>query len=557
MLTDLRKEVTITDPQISPNGNSIAILVGRSDFEHDTVPVHIVMVNVESDTTRTLPIPATEIVSVRWSPHGDRIAFLAAQADDSRQLYVASPDGTNLRKLTSNPQGVDYFSWRPDGHALGYAAQDSPPKKYGPDRFNKSFIVGDNDYLATARPLPAHLWVVSASTGKSTPLTTGTSIVPSGGFIEPAHYPDHFFCWVRGGRSIVYTKAPDAYAPHWTRSVMEVRDLSTGAERRLTRHAGLEAGCDVSPDGRRVAYWYPHAGAPLGASVIFVANPSARGDGAAVSDALDRSPWVVRWIPAGTSLLIVGHDGTRERMWLTALDGSVRRLEIGDLNASGASVSRSGAIAFTASGPQRPTELYVMPSSSAAPRRLTNLNTFFSTLHLGAVGRIEWRNDGFDENGVLTYPPDFVAGKKYPLVLQIHGWPQYASHEAFDTDYPGLTQLLAAHGYVVFEPNYRGSDNMGSAFESAITGDTVEGPSRDIMAGIEAVKALGIVDESRIGVSGWSYGGQLTAWLIGHHAWRAAMAGAAPTDQAVDYAISSYNVLGTLFLDGPAWQSKT
>jgi len=157
---------------------------------------------------------------------------------------------------------------------------------------------------------------------------------------------------------------------------------------------------------------------------------------------------------------------------------------------------------------------------------------------------------------VLTYPPGCVAGKKYPLVLQIHGWPQYASQEAFDTDYPGLTQLFAAHGYLVFEPNYRGSDNMGSAFENAVAGDTVVGPSSDIMAGIAAVEKLGIVDDSRIAVSGWSYGGLLSAWLIGHHAWRAAMIGAAPTDLPVDYAIGAYNVLDGSFYGGALWASE-
>jgi dipeptidyl aminopeptidase/acylaminoacyl peptidase len=172
------------------------------------------------------------------------------------------------------------------------------------------------------------------------------------------------------------------------------------------------------------------------------------------------------------------------------------------------------------------------------------------------VTHVEWKNDGFDENGVLTYPPDFVAGKKYPLVLQIHGWPQYASQEAWDTDYPGLTQLLAARGFVVFEPNYRGSDNMGTAFESALAGDTVEGPCSDIMAGIAAVEKRGFVDETRIGVSGWSYGGLLTAWLIGHHTWKAAVVGAAPTDIPVDYAIGNYNVLNRYFYGGPLWASK-
>jgi dipeptidyl aminopeptidase/acylaminoacyl peptidase len=337
-----------------------------------------------------------------------------------------------------------------------------------------------------------------------------------------------------------------------------VRDLATGVERPLTGHSGLEAGCDMAADGTKIAYWYPRKGRALNSSSIFVTGSADRGhNGVDVTHALDRSPWQMQWMGDSMALLILAHDGTREGMWRVGADGSTRRLDIGDLSVSGASASRNGTIAFIASGPQLPTELYVMSSAAAAPRRLTSFNRYFASLQLGAVGHVGWRYDGFSEDGVLTYPPSFIAGKKYPLALQIHGWPQYASQEAFDTNYPGLTQLFAAHGYLVFEPNYRGSDNMGNAFESAIIGDSADGPGRDIMAGIAVVEKLGIVDPSKIAVSGWSYGGLMTVWLMGHHDWKAAVAGSAPTDLPVDYAIGDYNVLDRYFYGRSLWDSKS
>lgn len=567
-LADLRNEVTLADPQISPDGSRVALLVGHNDFDHDTLPVHIVMVDVASGSMHELFVPQTDIAFVRWSPRGDQLAYLAGANGEGKQLYLIAPSRSDSRprKLTSAPRGVEYFAWRPDGQAIGYAAQDAPSPVTGNAKFNTSFEVGDDDYLSTEHPMPAHLWLVRTDGRAPTALTSGSSIVPSGtlqltqpylnALIVPQHFPDQFFCWIGNGGSIAYTKVPDAYAAHWDKSVMELRDVVTGRQRALTRHSGLEAGCDASPDGRRIAYWYPHTGQPLAASSIFVTSPQGGTNGVEVTRNLDRSPWVARWMGDGTGVLILGHDQTRERMWLASLDGAVRELDLGDLNASAASVSRTGEIAFIASGAKLPTELYLMRSAFAKPRRLTHFNEYFEALRLGSVARIRWRNDGFDENGVLTYPPDFVAGKKYPLVLQIHGWPQYASQEAFDTDYPGLTQLFAAHGFVVFEPNYRGSDNMGSGFETSIVGDTVDGPSRDIMAGIAAVEARGFVDKARIGVSGWSYGGQLTAWLIGHHSWKAAVAGAPATDIRVDYAISDYNILNRYFYGAPLWASR-
>lgn len=567
-LHDLRQEVTLSDPQISPDGAKVALLVGRNDFGHDITAVQLVMVDVVTGVQRVVPLAKDDVASVRWSPAGDTIAFLAAAGDNPKQLYLSSPTGRHVRKLTSAPRGVEYFAWRPDGRAIAYVTQDSPPARYGAAKFNTSFEAGDNDYLTTTAPLPSHLWLINTSDGHAQRLTAGRWSLPAGSyelsqpylssFILPQHMPNQFFCWGADGRSIIYTRLPDAYITHADRAVMVVRNLVTGAHTALTKRSGLEAGCDASPDGQRLAYWYPRDGKGMNASSIFVVPAEARpSNGVDVTHDLDRSPWQVRWMPDSASLLIVAHDGTREGMWVVGTDATFHRLDLGDLSASGASVSRTGAIAFIGSGPKLPTELYVLPSAHGTPRRLTNFNGAFSSFRLGAVRRVDWTNDGFNENGVLTYPPGFVAGMKYPLVLQIHGWPQYASQEAFDTDYPGLTQLFAAHGYLAFEPNYRGSDNMGNAFESAIIGDSAAGPGRDIMAGIAAVEKLGIVDASKIAVSGWSYGGLLTVWLIGHRNFKAAVAGAAPTNLPVDYAISDYNVLDRYFYGRSLWDARS
>ncbi len=555
-LADLRREVTLSDPEISPDGSTIALLVERSDFATDTTPVQLVMVNVRNATAGAVKLPFSDIEQEQWSPRGNRIAFIAATGQEPRQLYVAAADGSGMRKLTSGKRSVREFLWRPDGAAIAFLTADSSPERKGTAKFNTSFVVGDNDYLTTQPPVPQHLWLAFLNGAPAKRLTSGSWSIPSE-LILPQHFPNQFFCWYADGRSIAYTKAPDAYISHADKSVMTVRDLATGHEQALTARAGLEAGCDTSPDGREIAYWYPREGKGMNASSIYVTPSDRRNqNGVDATVNLDRSPWQVRWMPGSKSLLMLAHDRTREGVWVVGVSGSVRRLDIGDLNASAASVSNSGAIAFVASGPRRASELYVKSSASASPRQLTSYNAFFNALQLGAVSHIDWNNDGFAEDGVLTYPPGFVAGKKYPLVLQIHGWPQYASQEAFDTDYPGLTQLFAAHGYVVFEPNYRGSDNMGNAFESAIVGDSAPGPGTDIMAGIAAVEKLGVVDESKIAVTGWSYGGLMTVWLIGHHQFAAAVAGAAPTDLPVDYAIGNYNVLDRHFYGRSLWDSR-
>jgi dipeptidyl aminopeptidase/acylaminoacyl peptidase len=142
---------------------------------------------------------------------------------------------------------------------------------------------------------------------------------------------------------------------------------------------------------------------------------------------------------------------------------------------------------------------------------------------------ITYTFEKFEQNGVLMFPPDFDPSKKYPLVLIIHGGPRAASMLTFSA----ASQLMAAKGWLVFQPNYRGSDNLGRAFQAAIQGDAGAGPGRDVMAGIDAIKQRGIVDESKMAVSGWSYGGYMTTWMLGNYpnVWKAGVAGAAVTDR--------------------------
>jgi dipeptidyl aminopeptidase/acylaminoacyl peptidase len=157
----------------------------------------------------------------------------------------------------------------------------------------------------------------------------------------------------------------------------------------------------------------------------------------------------------------------------------------------------------------------------------------------GKTETIRWENDNLKHCGIVTYPVNYEKGKKYPLVLIVHGGPNSASVEMFAR----LPQVLANEGYFVFEPNYRGSDNLGAEYKTAIVEDAGAGPGRDVMAGLEKLKATGMIDNDRIGVSGWSYGGFMTVWLAGHYGgWKAAVAGAAVTDWVDQYSFSDNNI---------------
>src|SRR4029077_7275537 len=198
----------------------------------------------------------------------------------------------------------------------------------------------------------------------------------------------------------------------------------------------------------------------------------------------------VIWMPGGNSLLVGGHDGTTTSLWLQPLNGAAKKLALGDISPSwgfwvDAFIGPKGEIAFTGATPTQPSELYYMASANDTPRRLTNFNQSIAALKLGEAEKLEWEGpDSFHEDGVVIYPPDFDKEKKYPLVLVIHGGPTAASITGF-TFFP---QLLAPRGYIVFSPNYRGSDNLGNAYQRAIFNDAGDGPGRDVIAGIDALK---------------------------------------------------------------------
>jgi dipeptidyl aminopeptidase/acylaminoacyl peptidase len=165
--------------------------------------------------------------------------------------------------------------------------------------------------------------------------------------------------------------------------------------------------------------------------------------------------------------------------------------------------------------------------------KLTDYNAAIAALDLATPERITYPTSlGLTGDAVLLKPPGFESGKRYPLVVLIHGGPTASSSFA----YSSLAQLLAARGWLVLQPNYRGSDNLGLAYQRGVLYDADEGPGKDIMAALAAVRAQGIVDDRKIAVSGWSYGGIMTAWMISkYHVWRAAVSGASVDDWATDY----------------------
>jgi dipeptidyl aminopeptidase/acylaminoacyl peptidase len=340
---------------------------------------------------------------------------------------------------------------------------------------------------------------------------------------------------------------------------VEILDIGSGQISQLTKRTAFESFGLFSPDGSKIAYWFPRDGDFSNSeNEVFVTSADG-GEGTDLTRTLDRNVQSAFWMPDGKSLLLSADDGTRRAIWIQPLAGAARKLDLGEANATWSpwvdtAVGKDGSLAFTGSTPTRPSELYYLASPDAKTKRLTDFNHEIAALDLSRTETFEWKGpDGFAEDGVVVYPPNFSRDKKYPLVLYIHGGPVFAS----TTDFDFYMQRWASHGYVVFRPNYRGTDNLGNKFQRAIMNDAGDGPGRDVMAGIAALEKQGFIDESRIGVSGWSYGGYMTSWLIGHyHIWKVAVSGAAINSMAEFYDLADSNVTERFSFGGSPWKKE-
>ncbi len=542
---DLPKIVRISDPQISPDGKTIAFVVGRANLKDDRWDTELEFVDIASKAMRAITHDRQGVGWLRWSPDGTRLAFLAQDADKKAQVFVLPLAGGEALQLTHSKTPIRQLTWQPEGQALAFAAPDEVPEKKDEAKFEDAFEVGNNSYLERTAAMPVHIWTITAAGGPVTGgsakrLTSGAwslpvTAAPAGPPPEISYTPD--------GKSIVFVRAESPITGEGESSRLELLDVATGATHPLTKASIAEGAPRLSPDGTQVAYSFPRDGKRRNEESVYVvpANGAAgAGLGKDVTYALDHALSAAGWMPDGKALLVSGPETTKTGMWLQPLEGPAKRLELGRLVPGGTNIGKDGSVAFTATDATHPPELFYMAHAGDQPIQLTHLQTVTDGKALGKQETITWKSDKFTVDGVLTYPPAYVSGQKYPLVLYLHGGPTATSLETFTPS----SQILAAQGWLVFEPNYRGSDNLGNAFESSIVNDASAGPGRDIMAGVTALEARGIVDERRIAVSGWSYGGQMTAWMLGNYptVWKAAVAGAPVTDLVDQYSLSDNNV---------------
>ncbi len=547
---DARHVVTVGEPQISPDGTRVVFVRGKADFKNDRNDRQLVLVDVRSRGERQLTWDRKGVSSPHWSPDGQSIAFTALDDDQTNpqeQIFILRMDGGDAQQITHAKNGVNSYAWSPDGRRFAYTMQDDNPNPNADKTHLDAFQVQDNDYLHRAATPPVHVWVCDADGSHARRMTSG---VWSAAVVGPDGGGD--ISWSPDSKTIAIEHFATPFVGDSLGSYIALLDARSGKLRRLAPEEAMQSGPAFAPHRDVIAYSRNTRGDYTQGVDVYVADTG----GAHVADLrsqLDRNVNDVSWSGNSDALWVATPDGTRGALWYWPLHGRIMRVDLASAQPSALGNSaKSGAFVLSASSATHPNEVYLLTSPSAKAIVLTHENDFVAKTGLAREVAVNWHSTkgDFAEDGVLVYPLHNRGGKA-PLVLLIHGGPQGAS----TLGWAAQAQIFAAHGFFVFEPNYRGSTNLGDAYEHAITDDAGDGPGKDVMAGLATVEREYPIDTSRIGVSGWSYGGYMTSWLIGHyHVWKAAVSGASLDDWLDDYDIAFYYDTDVPFFHGKPWK---
>ncbi|WP_228853482.1 S9 family peptidase [Aegicerativicinus sediminis] len=535
--------VDLGNPKISPDGNNILLLSRKADFEDNKYINTLWLVDINTREKKALTHDRPSINSPEWSTDGKSITFLSAGKNKKPQIFKMPLQGGEALQVTNSKVGIMDYKMSPDGHLFAFIEKDSIIEKSGVEKHNKSFEVGYDWYLAEEEPRPTNIWICSENGDNKIKLTSGEL----GESINAGSLQ-----WSSDSKKLVFTVKPKPHSSEFLKNSLQLIDIETKETTVLDKGPGVPSNPSFSKDGSLVLY-SKAVGPEPGFNPNGIFSADLMGSGSKyISKDIDRNLRDHVWF-RDQSFLTGASDGTKVSLWRGNLSGDLKKIDTKGILPSLGNIDIGPAdqIVFIGSTSQKASELYYMKTPNSTPIKLSSFNDAISNLKLGKVSSINWKGeDDFYEDGVLTYPPDFTDGKKYPLVLYIHGGPMGASLETFNF----FAQAFASNGWIVFQPNYRGSNNLGKAYQTSVINDAGEGPGKDVMTGIEAIKKMGIIDDGQMAVSGWSYGGYMTVWLTSHYqGWKSAVAGAAVTDWFDWYNMADMNIWAGYGLGGSPW----
>ncbi|MCC7417095.1 MAG: S9 family peptidase [Acidobacteria bacterium] len=546
-LVDVASLPRALDPAIAPDGSAVTYMRQAPDWASSRYVSHIWKQSTAGGPPVQLTSGSGTEAVARWSPDGRTIAFWRAG-----QLWLVPAEGGDPRQLTTHATVVlpsPAPAWSPDGAALYFVAPD-PPTAEERERLRLRDDVEQPDDEYKQR----QLWKVAVPTGAEQQVTTGDMTVLS-------------FRVSRDGSGLVVERAPSPLAVDTFRAEVWLMDADGGRARALTRNVNFEDTPELSPDNSQVLFLADMNDRfePYYNTALFVV-PAEGGTPARVlpdTYSFDRASWGLD----GRTIIAVVNMGVRNEIVkidlptraVTQLTGGDHSIPSPPAPAWTGVDPRSGLVAFIMEEPTRYGEIWTLPASGGAPAvRVTSVyEALERDFALPRQEKVAWTSaDGATIEGLLFYPIDYRPGVRYPVVVQLHGGPNEADRFGAGVGFLiNYLPVLAAKGYVVFRPNYRGSIGYGNAAYRDIVGGYFNHMHLDVMTGLDHLIAIGLADPDKLAVSGFSAGAHLVNKLITFtDRFKAASSMAGAANWISLYGQTDQRANRTIYFGGTPWQ---
>lgn len=519
------KTKAIGAPQVSPDGKRVVYTVSEAVMTADKSEfvTQIYLANTDGSNSFQITYGEKSSTSPKWSPDGNWLAFTSNRKDNKNNLYLLRLNGGEAEPLTDVKTGVSNFDWSADGKQIAYTMSD---KKSDDEEKNDK---GKNDFRWVDENVKmSRLFVVSVmkdANGKREPRQLTTESYNVGGDFD----------WSPDGRMIVFSHSRSPVANDWTTSDVSMVEVASGRVTPFAKTLAAENSPRFSPDGKSIALSVSDIPARWATNNLIHIIPASGGTPKILASSFDGQPNIGGWSPDGKRIYFSEAKGTGTRLYTVDVAANkIAQINETDEVISGVSVNRTGTMmTFVRQNSETPPEVFVSGVGKFAPVQISRANSDAPKMPLGKTEVVKWRSkDGREIEGLLTYPVNYQAGQKVPLLLNVHGGPTGVFQQSFiggRGSYPLAT--FASRGYAILRPNPRGSSGYGKDFRYANEKDWGGADYQDLMSGVDKVIEMGVADANRLGVMGWSYGGFMTSWIVTQtKRFKAASAGAPVTN---------------------------
>jgi len=503
----------VADTAISPDGRLVAYTLTTIDpaANRRVSTVWAVAANGGSEP-RQLSATGFSSNSPRWSPDGARLAFLSSRAtgDSARpQICILPMNGGEAQQVSHLKNGVSAFQWSPDGSRFVAVGKSSPSDAVAPSarksdvRHYKTILYKFND-TGWYDDKRTHLWVIDALSGKDSQLTSGDDWNDT----DPQWSPDS------SRIAFVSDRTGKEYEGGFNKDVWVV-PAGGGALVKISDHEFEDTSPRWSPDGKRIVFLGKTKRKQF--AKFFVAPSDGSGHSQLAAADLDLIPTEMHWGPGANEVrFATGSKGTTQIFSVDLAQGKIVPVTSGEASFHAFDINaKAGIMTWLSNTFEKLDDVYVSSLDGKDARQLTHVNAkLWGDLEPAHVSRVPYKSsDGLAIEGFLVKPVGWQPGKKYPMILSIHGGPA----GQYGVDWYHEFQVYAAKGWAVFFCNPRGSTGYGEKFERGIQNNWGGMDYQDIMAGVDAVlKQNAWIDDQKLGVTGGSYGGFMTNWIVGH-----------------------------------------